>query len=583
MRFQAHFVRAYILWACLLVTYLVGKLNRKVFCVCILSLLSIGDAVAQKARVTSDGQGAVASVDALATEIGIDIFTKGGNAIDAALATAFALGVVDSHNSGIGGGCFIVVHLADGRVFAIDGREMAPASAHRDMFLIDGKVVRDLSRTGALAVGVPGSVAALHHLQRLGGKLSFDSTLLPSADLAEKGFVIGAVMAKRLQRSAKGIAQFPDTATVFFDAKGKPLKAGDLLIQKDLAATYRRMAKKGPKFFYRGSFARAVDKWMKANGGLIRRKDFKNYRVIDREPVKTVLGENTIYGFGPPSSGGVHVAQILNILEHFDLAVLSEADRYHLVIEAMKLAFADRAHWVGDPDFVSVPKGLLSKAYAKRLASQISLKRVGMVTGHQIPPAAESDIFGKHTTHLVTADKQGNWVSITTTLNTSFGSKVMIPGTGVLMNNQMDDFSAQPGVPNAFGLVGSEANRVQSKKRPLSSMSPSIVVRDGKPILALGAAGGPTIISQVMQTLLNYLVLDMDLEHAMSAVRVHHQWKPDRVYIDGFASDSLRKALEARGHQLKNWPPFGATQAIAFENGVFKPMAEPRLKLREAH
>ncbi len=529
------------------------------------------------ARTTKDGRGAVASVNPIATQAGIDAFVAGGNAIDAALAVAFTLGVVDSHNSGIGGGCFIVVRQADGTVLAIDGREMAPAKAHRDMFKRDGKVDPSLSKTGALAIGIPGSVAALHHVQKSGGKLSFEQVVLPAAAIADQGFAVDSVFASRLLRNALSVKKFPATAAIFLNDKGVPLQTGDTLVQKDLAATYRKLAKEGPDYFYQGAFAQAVDKWMKANGGIVTQKDFSNYKVLQREPVISQFGEYRIVGFPPPSSGGVHVAQILNILSHFPLADLSEVDRYHVIIEAMKLAFADRAYWLGDPDFAKVPKGLIDAGYAKSLANTISLKGASKVRQHSVPPKADSELFGKHTTHISTADKDGNWVAITTTLNTSFGSKVVIPGTGVLMNNQMDDFSAQPGMPNAYGLVGAEANSVQAGKRPLSSMSPTLVFKGEAPVLSVGAAGGPTIITQVLQTLVNHLILQKPLEEAMRTVRVHHQWLPDQVYYDHFADKALLKGLEKKGHRLKVWPPFGATQAITLGAGGFTAVTEPRL------
>ncbi|VUD69046.1 Gamma-glutamyltranspeptidase [Thalassocella blandensis] len=534
-------------------------------------------AAEQFARTTLDGKGAVASVHPLATQAGLDAFAKGGNAIDAALAVAFTLGVVDSNNSGIGGGCFILVRQADGSIMAIDGREIAPAAATRDMFLKNGKAEASLSKTGALAIGVPGSVAAFDYLQQHSGKLNFSDVILPAATLAEKGFPISDVMAKRLQRTYEDLQKFPASAEIFLHKDGSAKKRGETLIQKDLAETYRNLAKEGPDYFYKGEFASAVSQWMKQNDGLVTQKDFRNYQLLLRNPVKTKFKQYDVLGFPPPSSGGVHVAQILNMMEQYDLPSMSEVQRYHVLIEAMKLAFADRAHWLGDPAFAKVPKGLIAKSYAKQLAEKISLKKAQPVESFHVPPGAESELFDKHTTHIATADKEGNWVAITTTLNTSFGSKVTIPGTGVLMNNQMDDFSAQPGVPNAFGLVGSEANSVRGGKRPLSSMSPTLVLYKNQPVMTVGAAGGPTIITQVVQALMNRLALDYSLEESLQAVRVHHQWRPDMVYIDGFATDAFKSALAKYGHTLKIWPPFGATQAIAIQDGEFQAVAEPRL------
>jgi len=529
------------------------------------------------AKTTASGSGAVASVNPIATQAGLDAFDKGGNALDAALAVAFTLGVVDSHNSGIGGGCFILVHTKQGQTFAIDGREMAPGLARKDMFLRKGKVVDSLSKDGALAVGIPGSVAALHHLQAMGGALTFADVLYPAAQIAEQGFAIDKVYANRLASHSQQLAAFEASAQIFLDAQGRPKKAGDSIIQKDLARTYRALAKRGPDYFYRGAFADAVGAWMRQNNGIVRATDFEHYQLVLRTPVRTKFNGYDIVGFPPPGSGGVHIAQILNILEQFKLETLTDVDRYHVVIEAMKLAFADRAHWLGDPDFVSVPKNLISKKYGRYLAEKIHLDKASDVEMYSVPEEAAKTLFGKHTTHIATADKEGNWVAITTTLNTSFGSKVIVPGTGVLLNNQMDDFVAQPGTPNAYGLIGAEANSIAAGKRPLSSMSPTIVFKNGKPLLTLGAAGGPTIISQVLQTLVNRLVLGKSLEEAMAMVRVHQQWKPGDVFIDNFAADELTQGLEKKGHKLTILPPMGATQGIAVNKGQLIPVTEPRL------
>ena len=553
---------------------------RIVFIVTILGLLSVAPVFADYAEVTANNKAAVASVNPLATAAGIDALEAGGNAVDAAVAVAYTLGVVDSQNSGIGGGCFIVIHWADGTIEAIDGREMAPALAHRDMFLKNGEVDAASSKTGPLAIGIPGSVAALDYIQQRGGKLKPSQVILPAAGLAKKGFAVDKAFAQRLARTADRIKKFPPTASIFLNKDGKALEAGDILVQNDLAKTYEGIAKQGASYFYKGEFAKALDKWMKDNNGLVRYDDFVNYRIVNRQPVKTAFQGYTLYGFPPPSSGGVHVAQILNILDSFNLAEVTETQRYHLFAEAMKLAFADRAYWLGDPDYVKVPKGLIDKKYAENLAKNISLKKAASVKGQHTPPNSKTDFFeqlNKHTTHIATADKEGNWVAITTTLNTSFGSKVVIPGTGVIMNNQMDDFSAKEGVPNAFNLVGAYANSVQPGKRPLSSMSPTIVLKDGKPVMTLGAAGGPTIINQVMQTLVNYLVLNMSLEDAISQYRIHHQWKPNRIVAEGGMKEEVKEALEKMGHDVHIWGTFGATQAIALNNGEFSAVSEPRI------
>lgn len=529
-------------------------------------------------------KGAIATVQPLATQAAVEAFNQGGNAIDAALAAAFTLGVVDSHNSGIGGGCFIVARLANGQIVAIDGREMAPAKAHRDMYLRNGKADKALSKTGALAVGIPGSVKALYELQQMGGKLNFKKVLLPAADLAESGFPIDITLAKRLARTTEKIAQFPASKAVFLKKGGTPLKQGEILKQPDLAKSYRALAEQGPEWFYKGAFAKATATWMANNGGIITEADFANYVTVNRPPVHSQFMGHDIYGFGPPSSGGAHVAQMLNMLEGIDLSEMAEADRYHWLIEVMKLAFADRAHWLGDADFVNVPKGLIKPDYAQQLRQTINAKKAGSVLMHGTPPESAKDFFyrqiNKHTTHLTTADSQGNWVAITTTLNTSFGSKVMVPGTGVLLNNQMDDFAAAPRVPNAFGLVGGEANSIAPGKRPLSSMSPTLVLKDNQPVLTLGAAGGPTIITQVLQGLVNYIALDKPLRQAIDTPRVHQQWKPDWVFTELPLEGHAAKALTAKGHKLRKAGDFGGTQAIAFKKGKFTAVTEPRILRR---
>ncbi len=545
------------------------------------SSLALASEAESYARSSHKGVGAVATVHPLATQAAINVLDNGGNAIDAAVAAALTLGVVDSHNSGIGGGNFAVVHFAKGGVEAIDGREVAPQTAFRDMYIRDGVGDTQLSSTGALAIGVPGSLAVYDYMLKRGGTLTLKDLISPAADLAEQGFSLGRVSHARLKATASSLRQFPSSAEILLDKKGEPWPAGHLLVQKDLANTYRQLADQGIDYFYRGAFAKAIDQWMRANNGLLRFDDFSSYSVRLREPVKSQYRGYSIYGFPPPSSGGVHVAQILNILESFDVKSLGDADRYHLLAEAMKLAFADRAHFLGDPDFVPVPKGLIDQVYADALAKKIDFKGAAGHVQHGKPPGADIDLFGKHTTHISTVDKYGNWVAITTTVNTSFGSKVIIPGTGVVMNNQMDDFSIQPGVPNAFGLVGSEANSVQPGKRPLSSMSPTLVLKDGQPWISIGAAGGPTIISQVVQGLVNIIDLDMTVQDALAASRVHHQWTPDIVFIEDSLAEPTKKSLQQRGHKIYSRGYLGATQLIKKNaQGGFDAAAEPRVIAR---
>lgn len=529
------------------------------------------------ARVSADGKVAVATVNPYATQIAMDTVARGGNALDAAIAATFALGVVDGHNSGIGGGCFILVRLADGRVLAIDGREMAPAAATRDIFLVDGKANPELSRTGALAVGVPGSVLALDKLRQLGAALRWRDLILPSAELADKGFVVSHSLAERLAATAPNLAKFPASAAIYLDAKQQPWVAGSELRQVDLADTYRAIAKQGSAYFYQGDFARKTERWMQQNGGLITRKDFSNYQIKMRKPIVSEFAGYTLYGFPPPSSGGTHVAQILNILEQFDLEKTTTSERYHLIAEAMKFAFADRAHWLGDADFTRVPRGLTDKNYARSIAQKISLEKTTAAITHGNPEVDIQHLMNKHTTHIAAADLHGNWVAITSTVNTNFGSKVVIPGTGVVLNNQMDDFSAQVGAANAFGLVGSDANAVAAKKRPLSSMSPTLVFKGDQPVMTLGAAGGPTIISQVVQTLLYRLQDNMPLAEAMAQPRIHQQWNPNQLFVEARMPQPVQEALQEKGHNLKVWSRMGASQAIELRDGKLIPVAEPRV------
>ena len=512
---------------------------------------------------SESAHGFVATVHPVATEAAIAAFRNGGNAIDAAVAAALTLGVVDGHDSGIGGGCFMLIRLVDGTFVAIDGRETAPAAATRDMFVRDGKAVADLSLTGPLAAGMPGALAVYDYAERRYGKLSLKELLLPAARIAENGFALDRSYAVRLAASAKELSMF-EAARAAFLPDGRPKKAGEILRLPDLAKTYRSVATDGVDWFYRGPFARATAAWMRRNGGLLKVEDFRNYRAKIRDPIVTTYRGCQIVGFPPPSSGGVHVAQILNILENFDLKSMgaNSADFVHVVTESMKLAFADRAYWLGDPDFVKVPRGLASKEYAATLAKRIDLHRATPVSQQGTPPGAGEDIFNGHTTHFSTADTRGNWVACTATVNTSFGCKVVVPGTGVVLNNQMDDFSAQPGATNYFGLVGAEANAIAPGKRPLSSMSPTIVLKDGKPILSVGAAGGPTIISQTVLAIIQTIDFGMDPAAALAQPRFHHQWKPDELVIEKSIGEQVLRELEKRGHKLKLVDSLGAAQAV---------------------
>jgi gamma-glutamyltranspeptidase/glutathione hydrolase len=547
-----------------------------------LSGLGVPGVVAPASLAQAESRCVVATVQPLATDAAIAAFEGGGNAVDAAVAAALTLGVVDNHNSGLGGGCFVLLRLADGRLLAIDGREMAPAAATRDMYLRDGQIVPELSTTGPLAVGVPGALAAYAWVLEEYGRRKLDELLLPAAQIAEDGFAIDGRYAENLAKVADSIKRFEATRTVLLKSDGSPYQQGEILKQSDLAHSYRQIAGRGIDWFYRGPYAQAVAEWMAHHGGLITAEDFAHYTIRQRKPIVTTYRGYTIVGFPPPSSGGVHVAQILNMLENYDLRSLHAENPIaasHLVLEAMKRAFADRAYWLGDADFVDVPQGLIDKSYAAQLAGTIDMARASKVDSHGKPPGDTHDLFGnRHTTHIAAADSEGNWVAITATVNTSFGSNVIVPGTGIVLNNEMDDFSSQPGIPNAFGLVGAANNAIAPGKRPLSSMSPTIVLQNGQPVLTLGAAGGPKIITQVVHALLRTLDFGQSLTEAVADPRYHHQWLPDQVLVEQALPAEWKLALQRKGHKIEQVDQSGVTQAIGLKEGKLVGVHDPRVQ-----
>jgi len=562
---------------------------RFLFVVC-LTLASISRAsVAQEPQVRQpiagdDGSaesaqgGMIATVDLRASKAGALAYNEGGNAVDAAVAAALTLGVIRPDLAGIGGGCFILVRTPDGKFVAIDGRETAPAQATRNMYLRDGKADPSLSQSGPLAVATPSALAAYEQVLKDCGRRSLADALWPGY-MQAKSTRLSYEFSAAIRKNIKRLQQFGDGNTFLHGSGPMPLKPGDELTQHALLTVYRQVAKEGTNWFYRGPFAQKVGDWMKKNGGVLSVDDFKDYRVVYRQPVITSYKEYTVVGFPPPSSGGVHVGQILNILENFDLRKIrqeNEADYIHVVAEAMKLAFADRAHWLGDPAFAKVPQGLLDQEYADRLANNINVEKAADVARHGEPPQAGERLFGAalkgHTTHVAAADQEGWWVAITATNNTSFGSAVVVPGTGVVLNNQMDDFAIAPGVPNAFGLIGAEANAVAAGKRPLSSMSPTIVLKEGEPVLTLGAAGGPRIITEVVLAILNHLEFGMTINEAVAAPRFHHQWRPNVLFLEPPIPLTVAVELQQGGHQVQWLEYAGVTQAISL--GSIHPVAD---------
>ena len=524
----------------------------------------------------------VATVNAQATQAGLDAFKRGGNAVDAAIASALMLGVVDGYNSGIGGGCFVLIRTPDGQSIALDGREMAPAKADRDFYKSNGKVNSEWAQLGPKAIGVPGAVKAYEESVTSFGKLTFAQLLEPAAKVAEEGFLVTDSYHQRLVSTAERLRQFPATAKILLNNTQQPWPVGTRLKQQDLANTYRKLATHGSRWFYQGEFAQRTSEWILQNEGVVTVDDFAKYHTKRRTPVRSTYRGYEIVGFPPPSSGGVHVAQILNILENFDLTELYQKNPstfYHVIAEAMKLAFADRAYWLGDPDFVDVPLGLIEKSYAKQLAARIDLNQTGKVLSHGTPPNPDGPFFERHTTHVTAVDREGYWVAITTTVNTTFGSKVIVPGLGVVMNNQMDDFSIAPGTENSFGLVGAENNSIAPGKRPLSSMSPTLVLKDGQPIFTAGAAGGPKIITEVVLAIINHLDLELPVGESIGRSRIHHQWSPDKLRVEKNLPQSIQRQLERKGHRLNRSNVVGYCQAISFDpkTGWFEGASDPRI------
>ena len=504
--------------------------------------------------------GMVASQSTHATEVGLEILERGGNAVDAAVAASLALGVTEQYHSGIGGGGFILIFDAGTEeVTAIDAREKAPVKAHRDMFPGDGG--SGMSREGPLAVGVPGLLAGLDEAVREFGTMRLKELIAPSVSLAREGFEIGHYFSRTLVRKEEKLKRHPETAKVYLLPDGSPPPPDHILVQRDLARTYERIAAEGVDLFYKGELGEKIARYVQQEGGLITTNDMSSYEPVRREPVRGTYHGYRIYSMPPPSSGGVHLVQMLNALEEYDLGALGfgSSGYVHLLAEVMKWAFRDRAEYLGDPDFVDVPVArLVSKEYAEEFRRLVNQDAV-----LQLEKRLEQKQEGAHTSHLSVVDRWGNAVAITQTVNLNFGSGLIVPGTGIVLNDEMDDFSSRPGVPNAFGLVGSEANAIAPGKRPLSSMTPTIVTKDGKVVLVLGSPGGPKIITSVLQVILNVLDFGMGVSEAVAAPRVHHQWKPDSLFVEryGFGKDVLEN-LTSRGHSLAERGPWSSVQAI---------------------
>lgn len=535
---------------------------------------------AQVLNTKSYDNGLVVTADKYASVIGKDILERGGNAIDAAVAVQFALAVTLPRAGNIGGGGFMVVHLAEGETTTLDFREKAPQSATRDMYIRNGEFDGDLSWEGILAVGVPGTVDGMITALERYGRMPLDMVIQPAIDLAREGYLLSYSHAQDLNNHRETFKKYQASANYFTTKDSEGFQEGDLFVQQDLAETLERIARFGREGFYAGPTADAIVNEMERYRGLIDYSDLENYESVWRDPVEAEFNGYNLYMMPPPSSGSIAIAQILEMIDEYPLQEMghNSADYIHVVSEAMRRAFADRSFYLGDPDFVDIPiEELISESYNnKRMesfredaATSSSSLEHGSIAGY-----TESS----ETTHFSVIDNEGNAVAVTTTLNGSFGSHVSVSGAGFLLNNEMDDFSSQPGEPNAYGLIGAEANAIEPGKRMLSSMSPTIVTRNGKVDMILGAAGGPRIITATLQSFLNRAVFEMRPQQATAQPRFHHQWLPDMIFFDDFGlSPDTQQLLREKGHNVFPMPGIGRTHNIFVnQDGSYNSGVDPR-------
>jgi gamma-glutamyltranspeptidase/glutathione hydrolase len=518
----------------------------------------------------------VSSVSEIASQVGVDVLKRGGNAVDAAVAVGLALAVVWPSAGNLGGGGFMVIRLAKGKATAIDYREMAPAAAHRNVYLDDkGEYVDESSTYGHAAAGVPGTVAGLSYALEKYGTMKWAQVAEPARRLAAEGFPVWYQLERSLKGASKQLSRYPETKRIFL-RDGKPYETGEIFKQPELAAVFERMIKRGPREFYEGKTAQLIEEGMRraANGGNAQGKvwmtveDLKNYKAVEREPLRGVYRGQEIITMPPPSSGGVAMIEMLNILERYDLKTMGagSSQAIHVMVEAMRRAFADRAQFLGDPDFVKVPvPGLISRKYAEKLAATIDPERAS--TSQEVRSGDPLPYESEETTHFTVVDKDGNVATNTYTINDSFGNKITVEGAGFLLNNEMDDFAPKPGSPNAYGLVQGEANAVAARKRPLSSMTPTIVLKDGKFLFAVGSPGGPTIINTVTQVIVNILDHGMNIQQAIDWPRVHHQWMPDQIVYEpyGLVPDVMNR-LKSMGHQFGSPRYMGDAEGVMIED-----------------
>jgi gamma-glutamyltranspeptidase/glutathione hydrolase len=525
--------------------------------------------------------GMVVSAESAATRSGLQTLQSGGNAVDAAVAVGFALAVTLPRAGNIGGGGFMLIYSAKtGEISVIDYREKAPAKAHRDMFIDkDGNVNDDLSQYSALSSGVPGTVAGLVYALKNYGSMNLASVLEPAIRLAEEGFPMSSELSEDIKSQADRFKKWDSTKRIFLKPDGSFYETGELFIQRDLARTLRIIAKKGRNGFYGGRIAALIVKEMKKQKGWITEEDLQDYEPVVRQPVHGTYRDYDIYSVPPPGSGGVHIIQMLNLMEYYDIKSMGHntAKTIHLMAEVMKRSFADRAKYMGDPDFISIPVAeLTSKSYANTLRKQIDMERA--TPGQEVLPGTIHGYESTETTHFSIVDREGNIVSNTYTINFSYGSGIVVGGAGFLLNNEMDDFSAKPGVPNAFGLTGGKANAIEPGKRMLSSMSPAIILKDGNPFLVTGSPGGSRIITTTLQVIVNVIDHGMNIQEAVNAYRFHHQWFPDELRVEEGINPDTLNLLRNMGHTVSVRTSMGRASSICidFRNGLLYGASDPR-------
>jgi gamma-glutamyltranspeptidase/glutathione hydrolase len=545
-----------------------------------LLILASSEISAQTGTPKAYENGLVVSATQQASEAGVEMLKRGGNAVDAAVATHFALAVTYPAAGNIGGGGFMVLHLRNGEQQTLDFREVAPTSTDKKDYVDSNGEPNDNTVKGPLSIGVPGSVHGMLKALQQYGTMPVDLVLEPAIKLAREGFHLSYEEARRLNRTRDTFLEYESTSKYFVKSDSTDYSEGELFVQKDLARTLERIAQFGIPGFYNGITADLIERQMQQLNGNVTREDLSGYKSVWRKPVSFKYHDFDIISMPPPSSGGIALAQMLNMIEPYpvDSYDWNGKDYLHLLTEAQKRAYADRAYFLGDPDHVSQPTPLLiNKSYAKKRMNNFKWDKATPADeiSHGDVPYFEESL---ETTHFSVIDNQGNAVSVTTTLNSGYGSKIVVDGAGFFLNNEMDDFSVQPGVPNQFGLIGGKANEIAPNKRMVSSMTPTIVLKDRKPYLILGTPGGSTIITTVLQVFLNVTEFDMNIQQAVSAPRVHHQWRPEEIYVDPYAvSPTVKRELMQLGHIFAERGYYvGRADCIQIKDGMFYGGADPR-------